>query len=263
VGAFALGSLLVFGVKSTQRTNPGETDLVARDYLLMLIFPAIMIFVIVWVMQGFEGALLQSLVGIDWPDTDTSQVNDLLLLDEKTKTFATGAGKVMGISLFAKDKLNNANDTLPDGNQTDNSYYPEDQGTATEWDDRFDADDKARKDGRIQSGAPTYQLKDLFDSAAAFGGILAMALVNFDTADEKIVKKADARKIFQDWNLDFRAEDEWKTLMGLKATDVAVIPAAQQWLKDLPAQPAKSRDGLKQLAQAFGLPASSIDRPKK
>ncbi len=265
VAAFLLSSLLVFALKSDKRAV--EQDLVARDYLVMLVFPAILIAVLVWGLQGFEGALLQSLVGVDWPDTDTGPVDSLLVIDGspkdgKSNTFKDGAGTPQKVALFAEKNLTSAKDISPDGTLIDNYYYPE-APDKTAWNDRPDADEKARKDGRIQdSSAGTYRLKELFDSASVFAGILGMALANFDAADDVKVKKADAHKIFADWNLDFRTDVEWKGLMGADKGALGIIPAAQQWVSELTANPAApSKLDLTQLTAIFGLPAAAAIRP--
>jgi hypothetical protein len=262
VAGCVLGSGLVFGVKSGVRTQDKEKDLVARDYLLMLIFPAVVAGVVIWGFQGFEAALLQTLVGVDWPSKDTNLVDDLITIDSATKTFADNVGRVLPISLFAGDKLPSAKYTTPDGKEIDNSYYPEADVSKRPWDAWPDEHENARKNGRIQSGAPTYQLKQLFDSASVLAAILAMAFVNVDSGDAKNVNKDNAKAIFKDWNLDFRTDDEWNFLMSDKVGDIGVIPAATQWLKDISATPkAVSRlDVQLQMTQTFGLASDAYDK---
>jgi hypothetical protein len=257
-----LSSALVLGVKAAVRTEDKEKDLVARDYLLMLIFPAVVVGVVVWGFQGFEGALLQTLVGVDWPSTDTNLVDDLLKIDPKTNTFSDGLGKVMPISLFAGDKLQTGKYTTPDGKEIESGYFPEADVSKLAWDAWSDAHENARKNGRMQgAGVPSYQLKQLFDSASVLAAVLAMAFVNVDSGDAKNVNKDTAKAIFKDWNLDFRTDDEWNFLMSEKVGDIGVIPAATQWLADLGTKENVSRlDVQLQMTQAFGLAPDAYDK---
>jgi hypothetical protein len=250
--SYILGSALAFGVKANDPRTAVKTDPDVRDYLLGLVFPLVMIGTVVWWKSGFEGALLESVVGVKWPTTDTSLVDDLLLVDEKDKirSIRDGAGAPRQVALFKADRLTAGEERDGQGAAVKNAYYPEADPT-TNWDDRPAADEEARKNGHTLSDK-SYTLKQLFDRSKIFAGLLSMALVNFDRADNA-EKKAKARAIFNDWNLDFRSEDEWNDLMETTGNKTGLLQAAEQWMADLKASRASDGKVLERLNDAFGL----------
>ena len=260
---YVLSSAVAFGVKAGSSSKDDDTPDV-RDYFLGQTFLLITIPVIVWSCSGFEGALLKALTGVDWPSSDTNLVDDLMPegADPVTKqTIIRGDTEhKLPIAYFPSLGLIHSGD--PD-------YYPEADLTKIKWDDRFDEDEKARMNGRHTS-TNTYALGELFDYARMFAGILSMAMINYDKPGSDRTK---TREIFKDWNLDFRAEDEWTSLVespdikpGGSSYQLGLLKAVKEWFTNLLADPTKvSRDAvLAQLATlntTFGLPAGAEKRP--
>jgi hypothetical protein len=270
-GAYILGSALAFGVKATKsRDNPENNskawpyplDPTWEDYLLGMVFPLVMIAVIVWYKSGFEGALLQSLTGVAWPSTDTDLVDGLLPIDPANNgnSFRSGTGTPRPVALFDASTLKQGDDADAKGNPVPNSYFPE-ADPSTAWDDRSAADEQARMNAHKPS-TETYQLKQLFDRAAVFSSILSMALVNYNDAmdnftgtdAEKTAKQNAVGAVFQDWNLNYRTEDEWNGLMlETSGGKPGLLPAAEHWLADLKASRASDTAVLDRLKEVFGL----------
>jgi hypothetical protein len=251
-GAFILGSALAFGVKAGSPRNNPDTQPSWKDYLLALVFPLVLIGTIVWWKSGFEAGMLQALTGVEWPSTSTDLVDDLLLVDQKdkVKSIRAGTGTPLPVALFEAAKLKTGDDTDADGKAVPNSsFFPEGEAS-TEWDARPAADEKARKDAHKASDK-TYQLKQLFDRAAIFSGLLSMALVNYDQADAG--KKDVTSAIFKDWNLNYRTDDEWNDLMETSGSKPGLLPAAEQWVADLKASRASDQAVLDRLNEAFAL----------
>jgi hypothetical protein len=229
-GAYFFSSLLVFGVKAaddprTVPTTGAPPGLNARDYLLSLIFPVLLIAYKVWYQGGFEGELLKSITGLDWPTTDTDKVDGTILPIETdgtgTKVFTTTKAKALPVRLFAEDVMEQ---WTPPG-APDNTYYPQDEDAGILWDD-IPKRDRQVRNIKSHDSKNTYTLKDLLDKAKFFSGILAMAAVNYDIASDKQC----AEQIFRDWNLNFRTDDEWNDLMEARADGTpGFVKAAQQW----------------------------------
>jgi hypothetical protein len=240
VASYILACLMVLGIKSGD-TRSADQKLVVRDFLLMLIFPLMMVLVVAVGKSGFEGALLKSLTGVDWPSGETDLVNSLLPVAEVdgVKSLIDGTGQSQPVALFAKSNLTA---------EGDNFFYPE-APAGTKWADRTAADEKARKDAHKASDQP-YTLKKLLDRAKILTGLLSMALVNFDQAEAK--NKVQARaKVFKDWNLDYRAEDEWNDLMETTGGTVGLLQAAEQWVSDLKAARPSDPGITQRLSDAF------------
>ena len=231
--SFVLSSALAFGVKAGDPRDNPDRDPKAREYLLGLVFPLVLVAAIVWWRSGFEGAMLESVVGIAWPDNSTDQVDALVAVGErqvngkKVKFLRDDAGTPQPVALFKTSALKSDEEMTPDGQTLNNLYYPEADPT-TKFEDRPEADEKARQDSATHATSQTYTFKKLFDRAAMFTGLLAMALVNYEHTDAD--KKALAGAIFNDWNLEFRAEDEWTDLMETRADGTpGFLKAAEQW----------------------------------
>jgi hypothetical protein len=271
-GAFILGSALAFGVKAGEsRANPEDNphgwpfshDPTWKEYLLGLVFPIVLIGTIVWWKQGFEGAMLQAITGIDWPSNDTDLIDDLLHVDQKdnVNSLQSGTGTPLPVALFDDSKLQSGDDKDADGNPL--KYFPE-ADPATDWGKRADADEQARKAAHKPS-EKTYQLKLLFDRAAIFSGLLSMSLVNYDqvignfygTDQEKQAKQKEVGTIFKDWNLCYRTQNEWNDLMETADGKPGLLPAAGQWLADLKASKTSDPAVLDRLKEVFGLQGSA------
>jgi hypothetical protein len=227
-GAYFLSSLLVFGVKAADdpRSNDHlDKDLHGRDYLLSLIFPVLLIAYKVWYAGGFEGELLKSITGIDWPSTDTDKVKDTILPIEKDatgrNTWSASRAQALPVRVFSDKEVMKPTKLFG----SDNTYYPQDEAEDIPWDDipKRDEQERARKS---KSTPQTYTLKDILEKAKFFSGILAMAAVNYDNS----IDKECAQQIFRDWNLDHRTDDEWNELMETKPDGTpGWLKAAQQW----------------------------------
>ncbi len=236
-GSYVLSSLLVFGVKSSVDDRQNDKSLHARDYLLGLIGPLIMIAYKAIYKGGFEGELVKAIAGVDWPTKDTGMVETTILPIEPNpqqpprQQFSTTKAAKFPVRVFdAKNTDVMKPFTVVDSGP--NVYFPQDEADDIPWDDIPARDDVARQ-LKSQPTKETYQLKDLLDSAAVFSGLLAMAAVNYDTATDKTL----AKQIFQDWNLDLRTDEEWASLMETRADGTpGVVKAAQSWWKAISAE---------------------------
>lgn len=273
-GAYILGSVLAFGVKSGKpRDNPENNptawpypgDPTWEDYLLGMVFPLVMIGAIVWWKSGFEGALLQSLTGIAWPSTKTDLVDDLVLVDQanNVNSIRAGAGAPRAVALFPTSTLKPGDDSDADGKTVANTYFPEaDPNTA--WDDRPDADEKVRREA-FKSSAQKYALPQLFSRAAVLSSLLSMALVNYHEVrdgfqgtddDWNSNQKSKVGAIFKDWNLTYRTDDEWNDLMETSNGKPGLLAAAEQWLSGLKGSSPIDQSITDRIEEALGLKAA-------
>jgi hypothetical protein len=251
MGSYTLSSLLAFGVRAADDDRT-DKSIKARDYLLALIFPILMIAYKVVLKGGFEGELVKSLTGIDWPSTDTDKVDATILPFDtdaatKHKSFSTARAAAFPVRVFE----NTAAVMKSDKSSSPRQYYPEDESADTAWENLPKADDQARQRNSKPS-SQTYKLADLFGRGKLFAGLLAMAAVNYDTAQDKTL----AGQIFKDWNLDFRTEDEWNDLMEKRSDGtLGLLNAAEQWWSAVsaPTPTTPSADAVAQLEIALGI----------
>ncbi len=212
-GAYALSSLLVFGVKAAVDDRKNDKDLKARDYLLGLIGPLIMVAYKVVYKGGFEKELVKDIARVDWPTTDTDKVDTTILPIEPSSQPGIMQFSASKAAKFPVRVFDNKPDVMkPVISGSSNLYYPQDEAEDIPWDDIPTRDDLERS-RKSHPTTETYQLKELLDGAAMFSGLLAMAAVNYDTATDRNL----AKQIFKDWNLNFRTDDEWADLMENRA----------------------------------------------
>ena len=214
-GFYFLSCMLAFSIKSLHDDASGrEKERKLLEYglglLVFTLVPAVL------VLEGeFDAFLLDKVAHVKWPRNITGYVDQFLTIN--TDPNVKGAFKNNGstgfpVSLF---KLGEKDSFYP---QDDTALFPE----------RTIKDEEARSKGSVESDKKNYKLNQLFERAKYLSGLLSMAAVNYDVVGAQ--EKEKAKRIFRDWNLDYRAEDEWNDLME---TDSAKIPglleAIEEW----------------------------------
>ncbi len=268
---YFLSCALVFSLKAERENDDGtrETGFSGWDLLCGLIFPGIAIGWLVWGQKVFDSRILNNVISIGWPDTSTSSISEFLPFsaDPATgrNTFKENEGTEFPVRLFP-----NTDDIMKSLNGR--RYYPQDEDETTAWIDRAKKDEEARKQKSQESAKRDYKLKQLFDRAACFSALLAMAAVNYDEVERG--DKERAKRIFQDWNLDYRTIPEWNDLMeSVDLTTGAVVAprtgdakpglleAASTWLKDIKDGTTSDPEVIDRLKEIFGLASTTAGGP--
>ena len=219
-GLYFLSCMMAFSVKSTvSDANGREKKRTVFDFLLGLgMFTAIgAILVIDGVLDSF---LLDRIAHVRWPKTITGYADQFLTVntDPKIKgAFKNNGSKAFPVSLF---KLG------------DQDAYPQDDAAA--WLERTVKDEEARSKASVDSDKKDYKLNQLFERAKYFSGLLAMAAVNYDLVGAP--EKERARRVFRDWNLDYRADDEWNDLMETVGQKPGLLEAVEEWWQSFNAE---------------------------
>jgi len=182
------------------------------EYLLgLLFFTAIgAILVIEGMLDRF---LLDKIAHVKWPTLITGYVDQLLTVNtdpNSSSAFKNNGSAGFPVSLF---KLG------------DKDSYPQDD--AAPWSERAIKDDEARNNGSVDSDKKNYKLNQLFERAKYLSGLLAMSAVNYDVVGAP--EKERARRIFRDWNLDYRTDDEWNDLMETVGEKPGLLEAVEEW----------------------------------
>ena len=251
-GCYFLSCVLGFSVKSLNSNASGrEKDRGLVEYFLgLLTFTAV---AAVLVIEGlFDAFLLDKVAHVKWPKNITAYADQFLTVN--TDPNVKGAFRNNGSSGFPVSLFN-----LGDND----SSYPQDD--TANFLDRTIKDDEARSKGSVESDKKTYKLNQLFERTKYLSGLLSMAAVNYNLVEAK--EKERARRIFRDWNLDYRAVDEWNDLMETNTAtkNPGLLEAVEEWWQSFdPATGAQAapttpdaiqrRDAnVRRLEEAFGI----------
>ena len=214
-GLYFLSCMFAFGVKSSiSDANGREKVRSPFDYLLGLAFFTAIgaILVIDGVLDTF---ILDRVAHVKWPKILTQYADQFLTVntDPKVKgAFKNNGSTGFAVSLF---KLG------------DKDSFPQDDAAA--WVERTIKDEEARSKASVDSDKKDYKLNQLFERTKYFSGLLAMAAVNYDLVGAQ--EKEKARRVFRDWNLDYRTDDEWNDLMETVGQKPGLLEAVEEWWK--------------------------------
>jgi hypothetical protein len=200
---YFLSCILTFSVKSAMPGTGGaakEVGFNGRDFGLIHIIPALTFPALMFCdsVQLFDSYWIKNLIGLKWPSNDT-RIMDTFLTAAQDGALQNGSAGNVSVRLFKQKEI---------VDEAGKKRYPE-AAASTPFVEREKQDEQARKEK--SASFVSIGLKNLLDRAKYFSGMLAMAAVRYDTA--AVDQKEKAARVFKNWNLDFRAEEEWNELM--------------------------------------------------
>jgi Protein-arginine deiminase (PAD) len=237
-GTYFASVLIVFGAKTaaSRRKADGTTEDEGSgwDYLIGLICPVVFIS-IAWGTKFYENKVMEGIVGVPWPGTDTGAV-DRYLPEATIAPFGNPSEGVAGHRKFVGEGATGFSVSLFEESNGgvvtagDAPRYAEDEN-ASPWGSVRQRDDAARKLKSTASSKSDYKMVDLIDHAAHLAGLLAMAAVNYESVNPRM--RNSVKEIFKDWNLDYRTVAEWNALMESSAAGRGLLSATAEWWDDL------------------------------
>ena len=212
-GVFVVASLATFGLKSIRGgAGTRESGMSGWDFAIGMGFVSLG-WLILAAVGLFDDWPLRQVVGTPWPQKTTTQVDAYLPLDAKS------APQTFPVKVFAPGDL-----VTVDGQPA----YPQDDTASIAWVDRPAHDEAIRRAKAKDSTRADYTFAELSKLASYLAGTFMMAAVNYDvgSADDKTA----AREVFRDWNLDYRTQEEWDSLIEVgPGARVGVARAVDRW----------------------------------
>ena len=195
---FFVSAMFVFGLKADRDEDTGS----GLDYLLGSFVPIILIAMVADT-GLYDTYLVEKVVGVQWPDGKSDDINFLLKVEttNAVPAFKPAGGAKASVQFFPDSALAEA-----DGKK----HFPQ-AAEGTAFAERATADENARREASTAS-PKQYHLDKLIERAAQLAGMLAMGAVNYSSLTDAAAKEK-AKKVFDDWNLDYRTEKEWQELM--------------------------------------------------
>jgi hypothetical protein len=224
---------VALAVKHGQKGDDGkrESSYTFWDFLFSQVFALFASVLLVFWRKEFENRIL-GVAGARWPTTNTQPIWPYLLTapSDSLQKLTDGMATVK-VLLFSDAALQQPAGAV-------NRLYPDNKKA-------YPADG----DGAQEFGSG-YSLLKLFDRTKYLSGLLSMTAIHYSTS--AATDKKAVRDIFDDWNLDYRTEVEWKMLMETVDGKPGLLEATETWWSDVKANRASDRTVLNRLQSFFG-----------
>jgi hypothetical protein len=205
-----LACLLALIVKSKEKGDAGktETSYTFWDFLFSLIFAGLAAFLL---RNQLEKRIL-GVAGVRWPTRNVFPVLPYLTIAPAGNLKRLSSGMAtMRVQVYPDGALQQ-----PPG--ASNPVYPDDKTPKA-----YPSDGS----GAQSFAGATYDLLQLFDRTKYLSGLMCMTAIRY--TDAAADEKKKLRQVFDDWNLDYRTEAEWKTLMETVDGKPGLLEATEKW----------------------------------